>query len=166
MRMKKLKSTLFTISLLASLTSQAQIEEMDRTNDRVYSKSPEEIRIDDLETQRQGEIRYIEDKRITRIDSFKTAYPGQRQGYRVQIFFGNREEALKLKAEFGEKYPDITSYISYLAPNFRLRVGDFRTRLEGERLKQKMTIDYPGCYLVKDRIELPPLREQDLSKEN
>jgi hypothetical protein len=107
---------------------------------------------------RPGKIRIHADERIARLDSLKQAYPGNIAGYRVQIFFGSKEEALKMKAEFLKEYPDVPAYISYLAPNFRLRVGDFRTRLEAEKLKSEIDDTYSGIYIVRDKIELPELK--------
>lgn len=109
------------------------------------------------EVTKRGVITVHQDVRITRLDSLKRKHPGLRSGYRVQIFFGDRSEALRRKAEFREEFPDLPAYISYLAPNFRLRVGDFRTRLEAEKLKRQIEENYSGCYIVRDKIELPAL---------
>ncbi len=109
----------------------------------------------------QGEIRVHEDRRIAILDSLKRRYPTKIKGYRVQIFFGNREEARRKRIEFTARYPQTPAYISYLAPNFRLRVGDFRTRIEAEKLKHDLGNRYQGCYIVKDEIELPALVPED-----
>ena len=106
-----------------------------------------------------GEVKLLYlDRRIAALDSMKVRHPSAIKGYRLQLFFGDRAEARKRRAEFSEKFPHIPSYISYLAPNFRLRVGDFRTRMEVEKLKRDLGRDYPGAYIVKDAIELPELR--------
>ncbi len=80
------------------------------------------------------------------------------QGYRIQLFFGEREKAEKLKKEFERKLGDEeNAYIDYLAPNFRLRVGDFRTRIEAHRFLQKLGDGFGRSYIVRTRIELPDL---------
>lgn len=109
----------------------------------------------------QGEIHVFEDRRIAKLDSLKRRYPTKIRGYRVQIFFGNREEARQKRIEFTAQYPTIPAYISYLAPNFRLRAGDFRTRIEAEKLKHDLGNKYQGCYIVKDAIELPALMPEE-----
>lgn len=108
-----------------------------------------------------GQIRVFEDRRIAALDSLKIVYPSSIRGYRLQLFFGDRDEARKKRVEFTKRYPHIPTYISYLAPNFRLRVGDFRTRLQAEKLKHTLGHEYPGSYIVKDQIELPALRPPD-----
>lgn len=79
-------------------------------------------------------------------------------GYRVQLFFGDRSKAQNLRGEFIRQYPNTPAYISYLAPNFRVRVGDFRTRLASEKFRHKINSDFPRSYIVRDKIELPPLQ--------
>lgn len=109
------------------------------------------------EAEGSGNIIYHIDQRISKIDSLKKLNPTNREGYRVQIFFGNRDQAQAKRVEFMSAFPEIGAYISYLAPNFRLRVGDFRTRIESEKFKNEIMQKYPGCYIVKDQIELPAL---------
>jgi hypothetical protein len=82
-----------------------------------------------------------------------------RKGYRVQVFLGDRKTAEETKRTFLQKYPDTPAYLSWLAPNFRLRVGDLRTRLEAERLLRDMKVIYPGSYIVPDDIEMPRVVE-------
>lgn len=113
----------------------------------------------------QGKIGIQADKKILLLDSLKKEKPSALQGFRLQLFFGGRSEAQKIRGEFLKAHPETGAYISYLAPNFRLRVGDFRTKAECEALKKTVESDFPGCYIVKDEINLPPLRPK-AEKEN
>jgi len=80
------------------------------------------------------------------------------QGYRVQIYFGSaRQKASEVKQDFSSKHPDILSYLTYLAPNFKVRVGDFRTRLEAQGFLKSIEGQYPTSFIVQDEIKLPPL---------
>lgn len=106
-----------------------------------------------------GEITFIEDSRITHLNERKKEYPTKLDGYRVQIYFGDRNTAQEKRGAFVRSNPEMGAYLSYLAPNFRLRVGDFRSRLEAEKFKKAIAQSFPGCYIVKDKIELPPLEE-------
>lgn len=146
---------LFWISTIHGQDEDAQL------NERVYSRDYHSNKDSLKQQNRTGKITIIQDERITQLDNLKRDYPGLQDGFRVQIFFGKRKEALDQKAKFTENYPEIPAYISYLAPNFRLRLGDFRTRTEGEKLKHEIDSDYPGCYLVKDIIELPSLEKDE-----
>ncbi|MGB6035228.1 MAG: SPOR domain-containing protein [Cryomorphaceae bacterium] len=158
--MSKATFILFLCSLAWFSAAHAQDEDV-QLKERVYSREYR-THSDSVKQKRpMGKVTVVEDARITELDSLKREYPGQQDGYRVQIFFGKRQEALERKAEFADTHPHLPAYISYLAPNFRLRVGDFRTRIEGEKLKQEIDSDYPGCYLVKDKIEMPSLEKKE-----
>lgn len=98
----------------------------------------------------------------SRIQALMKDYAGTKQplkGYRVQIFLGDRTKAEETRRSFLVKHPDIPAYLSYLAPNFRVRVGDLRTRLEAELLRDQLKDAFPGCYVVPDEIEMPRLSE-------
>jgi len=75
------------------------------------------------------------------------------EGYRIQLSFGKKEEVNEIRTEFLQQHPDCRAYVSWLQPNFRLRIGDFRTRLQAERFKRGIMDDYPNCYIVRDHIE-------------
>ena len=82
------------------------------------------------------------------------------KGYRVQVFLNaDRKQAESIRAQFLQKHPETPAYLSYQAPNFKVRVGDLLTRLEGEKLRAELKAEFPGCYIVPDEIELPRLPE-------
>ncbi|MBK6626508.1 MAG: SPOR domain-containing protein [Flavobacteriales bacterium] len=79
------------------------------------------------------------------------------EGYRVQIHLGSKTDAVKVRQTFLQRHPEVPAYLSYLAPNFRIRVGDLRDRMDAERLRQELRSEFPGCYVVQDQIEPPAL---------
>ena len=46
-------------------------------------------------------------------------------------------------------------YLVFGQPYYRLRVGDFRTRLEAEKAYQTISQDYKKSFITSDRIQLP-----------
>lgn len=82
------------------------------------------------------------------------------KGYRVQIFLGERNKAEEIRRSFLIKHPKIPAYLSYLAPNFRVRVGDERNKMDGERLRMELLDEFNGLYVVPDEIELPRLGDE------
>lgn len=98
-----------------------------------------------------------------RIQALMKDYANTKQplkGYRVQIFLGDRTKAEDTRRSFLVKHPDTPAYLDYLAPNFRVRVGDQRTKLDGEKLKHALLNEYPGLYVVPCEIEMPRLPEE------
>jgi hypothetical protein len=80
-------------------------------------------------------------------------------GYRVQIYFGSsRQKASEIKLEFGVRYPDIPAYLTYQQPNYKVRVGDYRSRFEARKFLSEIEGKYPTTFVVPDDVRLPPLR--------
>jgi hypothetical protein len=79
------------------------------------------------------------------------------EGYRVEIFFStnDKQKALDKKVEFLSKYPEYNVHVLFISPNFRVRVGDFRTKNEALKLFKKIEKDYRGAFVVKDNIKFP-----------
>ena len=104
----------------------------------------------------------IQDKRVNELILkhvlINEAKDGKMQGYRVQIHFGpERAKALDVKTKFTTEYKDVPSYLSVEMPYFKIRVGDFRTKLEAYKLLQEISGDFPGAFIVSDDIELPKI---------
>jgi hypothetical protein len=77
-------------------------------------------------------------------------------GYRVQIFFGSsRQGAYDAQAKFNEEYPELHTYITYNEPNFKVRAGDFRTRLEAEKLVKEIAPMFTSLFIIPDKINPP-----------
>jgi len=83
------------------------------------------------------------------------------QGYRIQILKASGNESLDIieesETKFSEKYVDIAVYLTFDEPYYRVRVGDFRTRLEAEEFLKKINREYPGAWVIQDDINFPDL---------
>lgn len=75
-------------------------------------------------------------------------------GYRIQVASlsgGNaKNRAFELKDKIKVEFPSVETYVIYVEPNFRVKVGDFRTRLEAYAFLQVLKDSYPGTILRDD----------------
>lgn len=82
-------------------------------------------------------------------------------GWRVQIFSAggtnSKDKANLAKAEFLSKYPDTKVYIVFNAPYFKVRLGNFRTKIEALHFIEEIKKDYPFAFAVIDKIEPPEI---------
>lgn len=100
-----------------------------------------------------------------------TAAPGKtvapivsQMGFRVQVFYGSdRRKVFSEQARFKSSYPALNTYITYKEPNYYLRVGDFRTRLEAQRLLNELRPSFPTLFIFREKINAPNL---DYSNDN
>jgi hypothetical protein len=139
--MKKILPTLFLINASFYLHAQSQ------------SDSIKQFFIDS---------NIIQDKRLNELVVknilISEARKEKTKGYRVQIHFSiEKAKALETKSKFTSQYQDIPAYLDYQQPYFKIRVGDFRTKLEAYKLLQDISGNFQGAFIVIDDIELPRL---------
>jgi len=109
----------------------------------------------------QGKITIIEDPRIVSLVEKHCYFNGKQKiaGWRVQIFFesGNnsKSRAYNKKGLFLAMYPDVGVYLMFQSPYYKVRVGDFRSRMDAEGFKQKLIGEFPDAFVVKDEINFP-----------
>ncbi|QZT36308.1 SPOR domain-containing protein [Halosquirtibacter xylanolyticus] len=79
------------------------------------------------------------------------------RGYRLQIYFSSgtdaRSEIQKIKTRFLRVKPDVNTYTTYSAPDFKLRVGDFRSKSEALKLKKSLSSMFPDSFIVPEIID-------------
>lgn len=104
----------------------------------------------------------IQDKRVNTLIqkhiAINEAKKEKINGYRVQIHFGaEKAKAMEIKTKFASEYQKIPTYFDYQQPYFKVRVGNFRTKLEAYKLLQEISGEFSGGFIVTDEIELPAL---------
>lgn len=86
------------------------------------------------------------------------------KGFRVQVFFGsNRQAAYEAEAKFLNEFPDVPAYVSYTEPNFKVQVGDFRTRLEAEKMQNELKDMFSTMFIIPTAINPP--KQSDTSND-
>ena len=84
---------------------------------------------------------------------------GEVDGYRIRIYFDNkqksREESQEVMKRFQALYPGYNTYLKFNNPNFKVTVGDFRTKSEAMRLLQQVKGDFPTAFIVRETIGYP-----------
>lgn len=68
--------------------------------------------------------------------------------YKIQIYNGPLSGAEEAKNEFKKQYSDLACDISFETPNYKVRVGKFRTRLEAEKQLLDIRKKYSNAFLL------------------
>lgn len=145
--MRMFRSSLFFLSFFLLLNSlcDAQI-------DTVLPVKVQPDNRSDLE-----KLELLVDKHIM-INKAKKTVPG----YRIQIYYGSkRAEALEAKSLFQSENSELPTYLIYQQPYFKVRVGDFYSRLEALKHFQQITLDFDNAFIVKDDIRIRGLEEKE-----
>lgn len=86
------------------------------------------------------------------------------QGFRTQVFSGNnqrksKDEAFDKEKKVKELFPDVPTYVSYTAPFWKLRVGDFRSHEEAYHMQRLLMTAFPTfgkeMYIVREEVKIP-----------
>lgn len=92
----------------------------------------------------------------------KTAAHGK-VGYRIQVFDDNnprtaRAEAQSRKHMVESRFPHLRTYVQFNSPYWRVKAGDFRSRLEAEATLEEMCAAFPHLRshmrIVRDHINV------------
>lgn len=88
---------------------------------------------------------------------------GRSVGYRIQAYTDNNQRTAKASAQararaIAMRFPQYRSYISYNAPSWRLRIGDFKSREEAQAALSRIRGVFPSyareMTIVRDHINV------------
>jgi len=84
-------------------------------------------------------------------------------GWRIQVFSGNnqrisKKEAFQKEMDVKTSFPELSTYVKYDAPFWRLRVGDFQTLQNAQKELTQLRHTFPAygreMSIVKERIQV------------
>jgi hypothetical protein len=79
-------------------------------------------------------------------------------GYRIQVInSSDRNSVFAAKTKVYQQFPELKPYLMYQAPNYKLKVGNFKTQEEAEEYSKQLSKLFPaGVYVIRDTIEVKP----------
>ncbi len=94
-------------------------------------------------------------------------------GYRIQLYSVNSygcdiNKLKEFRDKFEQDFLDIPAYLKYFDPDFKIRAGNFHSRLESIPALYRIRKLHPSSYPVKTEITLEDLKRipmQDIPKE-
>lgn len=122
-----------------------------------------------------GRVSLIQDPRLTELlgSQPKTYYANPEQqeragvkktmGFRIRVFSGNQQSksknrAYNIQSEMNATMPELTTYVTFKTPNWRLMVGDYRTTEEANSMLRQLKKEFPSLakdmFVVSSEIEL------------
>ncbi len=107
-------------------------------------------------TENGGNVTVTQDEKLEIvINNFSKAFKLKPEKvWRVQIYFGiGREARIKaqnIKKNFEKEHVNISAYLVFEEPYFKVKVGDFETKLDAERFKTLIINDYQTLFITED----------------
>jgi len=80
-------------------------------------------------------------------------------GYRIRVYYDNGQNARNrseaIARSISNAYPGMGVYRTFESPNFKVSVGDFRTRDDALQVYHALKATYPTALLLRETINLP-----------
>ena len=80
-------------------------------------------------------------------------------GYRIRVYFDNGQSA-RMRSEsiarsVSNAFPGIGVYRTFESPNFKVTVGDFRTKDDALKVYHSLKATYPTAIILRETINYP-----------
>ncbi len=112
----------------------------------------------------QGKINISQDEEIkSLVNRYNESRrkEGKIPGFRIRIFSDSgqpaRQKAMNERNRFVELYPEIPAYPVFESPNFKVYVGDFRSKTDGFMAYKQIAKKFRNAFLVPTKINLPKI---------
>lgn len=151
-----MKRILLIITLILTGFAAAQAQDTTRTapvdttlaGRNILSVLGPGVTVNQTGTLRQALQTYVSDNAERKIN-----------GYRVRVFYDNaptaRGRSEVIVKQLKQQYPQVEVYLSFESPNYKVTVGDFRTKDEALAIYNALKYSYPTAYIIKESINYP-----------
>ena len=98
----------------------------------------------------EGKVSIDQDKDITTLLEFKKDL-NTVDLYKIQVYQGNRSGAEEAKTNFENTFNEWPISMEYETPNYKIWVGNFRSRLEADKALIKIKKNYANAFIFKPK---------------
>jgi len=100
-------------------------------------------------TAQEGTVTVNQSSEIDKLLVLKKDISIENERFKIQIYSGSRSAAEAAKSNFIESYPQYPSSLEYETPNYKVWVGNFRSRLEADRAWIKIKRKFTNAFILK-----------------
>ena len=99
----------------------------------------------------EGEINIKQDPKIDSLLNKKIELDRERYSkeyYTLQLYYGTLEKANEILDVSREKFPNITSELSFETPNYKVHAGRFKDKIKGLKTLDTLKQIFPSAFLL------------------
>ena len=166
--MNRALSFLFIIALVVSSACKPSAEARTSSPDRASARAVDDISVyrptypaDDANAPAVARVEptnHANAKVAVLMDSVASVNKNIRyaQGYRILAYNGSeRQTVMNLRKAIIARVPEQKDYLTYQQPNFRLKIGDYFSRIEAQQVLNQISDLIPNAHIVQDQINIP-----------
>jgi hypothetical protein len=98
-----------------------------------------------------GVVEVHQDKQIDALLRMKKEVDAKAANYKIQIYSGNRAGAEKAQTAFRNAFGEWPSTKEFETPNYKIWVGNFKTRLEADRALVKIKRKFANAFYFRPK---------------
>jgi hypothetical protein len=102
-----------------------------------------------LEVNSSSEIKKLIQKKI----SYNNSNP-KIKGYRIQLFNGSESGANNTRNKFLALFPNATTSVDWDSPEWKVRVGKYKTRLEVDKAVEEIKLAFGNAIVIEMMIRI------------
>ncbi len=103
--------------------------------------------------QKQGTVSIDAHPNVNKLVTIKFA-ENYGDNYKIQLFYGNLNKAHEILSKFNSSYPKWPGKILFETPNYKVWVGDYRTRLEADRALMDIRKKFSSAFIFKPKKQI------------
>ena len=104
----------------------------------------------------EGVVVVNQDPEIEALLKLKKEVNRKAKNYKIQIYNGSRSGAENAREKFRNSYSGWSVSMQYETPNYKIWVGNFKTRLEADRALQRVKRKFSNAFIFKPKDKKEP----------
>lgn len=97
----------------------------------------------------QSQSSYKNTQAIAKLIEKKRSYnKTHKEGFRIQLYNGLEKRAKSTRYRFQVEFPGTATYLAYDAPEWKIQVGHYKTRLDADRALNEIREKFDGAIVV------------------
>ena len=97
----------------------------------------------------KAQSNYTDNESINSLLEKKRSYnKNHGTGFRIQLYNGAESKAKSIKYSFNSKFPGVYSKLLYETPDWKVQVGNYRTRLDADKALNKIKEEFNGGIII------------------
>ena len=99
----------------------------------------------------EGDINIKQDPKIDSLLNKKIELDRERYSkeyYTLQLYYGNLEKAKEILDVSREKFPNISTELSFETPNYKVHAGRFKNKIKGLKTLDTLKRIFPSAFLL------------------
>ncbi|WP_233565210.1 MULTISPECIES: SPOR domain-containing protein [Aquimarina] len=69
--------------------------------------------------------------------------------YKIQLYYGNLNKANEIMRSAKENFPDWSATMQWETPNYKVWIGNYRTRLDADKALKEIHAEFPNAFIFK-----------------